>query len=153
MALHQPYMTNDGYIMEYHPEHPRSDGSGYVFAHIVAYENHTGTTVPNGYVVHHINCMKTDNSPQNLVMLTRREHTILHHKGKKRCGETKKKLSVWAKARLSDSSKHPLFKALDIEAIKKDRASGMEVRDICKKYGICKYTYYKRIAGYRRKKK
>ncbi len=150
--LHQPYMTTGGYIMEYHPEHPRSDGNGYVFAHIVAYEKHTGTNVPDGYVVHHLNGIKTDNSPQNLVMLTRGDHTVLHHKGKKRGEETKKKLSMWAKDRLTDPSKHPLFKDLDIEAIKKDRASGMEVRDICKKYGISKYTYYKRITGYRRKK-
>lgn len=152
MLFHRPYITNDGYVMEYHPNHPRADKRGYVFAHIVAYESHTGERVPEGYVVHHINGIKTDNYPKNLVMLTREEHTILHHVGKKRSKETKAKLSSWAKERLSDPSKHPMFKPLDIEAIKKDRASGMDVKAICKKYGISKYTYYKRITGYRRKK-
>ena len=38
MAFHRPYMTNKGYVMEYHPNHPRADKKGYVFAHIVAYE-------------------------------------------------------------------------------------------------------------------
>ena len=152
MTLRQPYITTKGYVMEYHPDHPRSDKNGYVFAHIVAYENHTGPKVPDGYVVHHANGTKTDNSPQNLVMMTRKEHTIFHHKGRKRSEETKKKLSTWAKERLSDPSKHPKFIPLDTEAIKKDRASGMDVKSICEKYGICQYTYYKRITGYRRKK-
>ena len=152
MATHQPYMSKNGYIMEYHPDHPRSDKGGYVFAHIVAYEQYTGTTVPTECVVHHINGIKTDNSPQNLIMLTRKEHTILHHTGKKRSDETKYKQSVWAKTRLSDPSRHPLFIPLDIDAIKKDRTEGMTVKEICNKYGISKYTYYTRTTGYRRKK-
>lgn len=152
MAFHRPYMTNKGYVMEYHPNHPRADKKGYVFAHIVAYEKHTGTRVPEGFVVHHINGLKTDNSPPNLALLTREEHTILHHIGQKRSKETKAKISVWAKARLSDPSNHPRFLPLDIEAIKSDRASGLSVSEICKKYGISKYTYYTRIRGYRRKK-
>jgi hypothetical protein len=145
-------MTNKGYIVEYHPDHPRSDKRGFVFAHIVAFEKYTGITVPEGYVVHHVNGKKTDNSPQNLVMMTREDHTILHHKGKKRCEETKKKISVRAKSRLSDPSRHPLFIPLDIEAIKRERAEGMGVSRICKKYGISRYTYYTRVMGYRRKK-
>ena len=152
MALHSPYTNKKGYVLEYHPEHPRSDSSGYVLAHIVAYEKYTGTTIPDGYVIHHINGTRNDNSPQNLVMMTRKEHTILHHTGQKRSKETKQKLSTWARDRLSDPSRHPMFIPLDIEAIKKDRTDGMKVKDICKKYGISKYTYYKRLTGYRRKK-
>ena len=152
MVLHRPYITNCGYVMEYHPDHPRADKRGYVFAHIVAYENHAGERVPDGYVVHHINGIKTDNSPKNLVMLTREEHTILHHVGKKRSKETKAKLSSWAKERLKTPSNHPRYLPLDEEAIKADRASGLDVKQICQKYGISKYTYYKRITGYRRKK-
>lgn len=150
MAFHRPYKTNKGYVMEYHPDHPRADKKGYVFAHIVAYEKHVGTRVPDGYVVHHINGLKSDNSPQNLAMITREEHTILHHIGKKRSKETKAKLSVWAKARLSDPSKHPRFLPLDIEAIKADRTAGLSISEICKKYGISKYTYYTRTTSYRR---
>lgn len=152
MALHQPYITIKGYVMEYHPDHPRADKRGYVFGHIVAYENHTGKRVPEGYVVHHINGLKTDNSPQNLEMMSREEHTIFHHKGKKRSAETKKKLSTWAKERLTNPSNHPRYLPLDIEAIKIDRASGLSIKQICQKYGISKYTYYTRITGYRRKK-
>jgi hypothetical protein len=152
MATRQPYMNKNGYILEYHPDHPRSDGYGYVFAHIVAYERYTGTTVPVECVVHHINGTKTDNSPQNLVMMTRRDHTILHHTGQKRSKETKANLSAWAKARLSDPTRHPQYLHLDIDAIKADRVSGLSVKQICQKYGISKYTYYTRTTNYRRKK-
>jgi predicted DNA-binding protein (UPF0251 family) len=152
MALHQPYMTNKGYVMEYHPEHPRANKRGYVFAHIVAYEKHTGSGIPDDCVVHHINGVKTDNAPQNLVLMTRKDHTIFHHTGQKRSEETKEKISKWAKERLRVPSNHPMFLPLDIEAIKLDHALGMSVKQICKKYGISRYTYYSRITGYRRKK-
>jgi hypothetical protein len=153
MALHQPYITSNGYVVEYHPQHPRADKKGYVFAHIVEYEKHTGARVPEHCVVHHINGIKTDNRPQNLVMMTRKEHVVFHHTGQKRSAETKGKISRWAKERLTDPSNHPRYLPLDIEAIKADRASGLEVKEICRKYGISKYTYYTRITGYRRKKK
>jgi hypothetical protein len=139
-------------MLEYHPEHPRADRSGFVFAHIIAYEKHNGVRVPSDFIVHHINGIKTDNSPENLVMMTREEHNILHHTGKKRSKETKNKISERAKTRLSNPSNHPRFLPLDIAAIETDRDTGMMVKQICKKYGISKYTYYARVTGYRRKK-
>lgn len=151
MAFHQPYLTNKGYVMEYHPDHPRADKKGYVFAHIVAYERHTGTRVPKGFAVHHVNGIKTDNKPENLIVLTVGEHSILHNKMRKLSEKTKAKISAKAKARLSDPSKHPLYISLDIDAIKRDRTAGLSVAEICKKYGICQYTYYTRVKGYRRK--
>ncbi len=151
MAFHPPYMTNKGYVMEYHPDHPRADKKGYVFAHIVAYEKHTGTKVPKGFAVHHINGIKTDNEPKNLIMLSVGEHSILHNKMRKHSEETKKKISARVKERLSVPSNHPKFLPLDIEAIKSDRTLGLTVSEICKKYGISKSTYYARITGYRRK--
>ena len=152
MALHRPYMNRGGYVLEYHPEHPRADKRGYVFAHIVAYERHTNTMVPKGFVVHHINGCKTDNEPKNLIMLSVGEHSTLHNKMRKHSEATKAKMSAKAKARLSDPSRHPLYIPLDINAIKADRTSGLSVPEICKKYGISQYTYYTRIKGYRRKK-
>lgn len=150
--MHHPYTTKRGYVMEYHPEHPRSDARGYVFAHIVAYEKYHKTSVPEGFVVHHINEIKTDNSPQNLALVSRKDHTVMHHLGKKRSAETKAKISTWAKTRLSDPTKHPMFKPLDEAAVKKERMAGVSVKEICHKYGISKYTYYTRITGYRREK-
>jgi hypothetical protein len=145
-------MTNKGYVMEYHPDHPRADKKGFVFAHIVAYEKHTGTRVPEGFVVHHINGVKTDNEPKNLIMMSAGEHTTHHNKMRRLSEETKAKISSKTKMRMSDPSNHPSFLPLDIEAIKADRASGLSVKQVCQKHGICKSTYYARITGYRRKK-
>lgn len=152
MAFHKPYMNRKGYAMEYLPDHPRADKRGLVLAHIIAYEKHTGTRVPEGYVIHHINGVKTDNRPENLTMLTVSEHTILHNRVRKYSAETKLKLSHKAKERLKDPTNHPLYLSLDIDAVKADRIAGMSVKDICQKYGFCKATYYTRITGYRRKK-
>ena len=151
MALHKPYMNRKGYALEYLPDHPRADKRGFVLAHIIAYEKHTGTRVPDGCVVHHINGLKTDNRPENLTMMTASEHTAMHNMLRKYSDKTKAKMSATAKARLRNPTNHPRYLSLDIEAIKADRDTGMSVKDVCQKYGICKSTYYARITGYRRK--
>lgn len=152
MALHKPYKTRQGYVMEYHPDHPRADKRGFVFAHIIAYEKFKGTRVPDGYVIHHINGLKADNRPENLAMLSVGEHTAMHNILRKPTAETKKKISIKTKERLKDPMNHPRYLPLDIDAINSDRALGMSVKQICQKHGISRYTYYSRITGYRRKK-
>ena len=152
MESKRPYKTSKGYVMEYCPDHPRADKRGYVFSHIVAYENHIGTRVPEGYAVHHINGIKTDNDPSNLTMMPHGEHTILHHLGRKASKETREKISARSKERLSIPSNHPRFRPLDVESMKADRASGMTVKEVCQKYGICRATYYDKITNYRREK-
>lgn len=151
MGVRKPYKTRKGYLVEYHPGHHHADNRGRVFAHIVAYENHTGVTVPDGYVVHHINGIKTDNRPENLMMMTSSEHTAMHNSMRKLSDETKAKMTAKAKERLSNPSNHPCYLSLDVEAIKADRLSGLTVKQICEKYNICKNTYYSRTEGYRRK--
>ena len=141
----------DGYVLIYMPEHPRSRKNR-VQEHIVVWEAANKRPVPNGYVIHHINGIKTDNRIDNLCLMSRKEHIILHNKLRKHSEETKSKLSIKAKERLRNPTKHPLYLSLDIDAINADRAAGMSVKNICQKYGICKYTYYTRITDYRRKK-
>jgi hypothetical protein len=152
MAFHKPYKTNKGYVMEYHPDHPRANNRGYVMQHIIAYEKHTGTMVQEGFAVHHINGLKGDNRPENLALMTVGEHSTMHNLLRTHSEKTKSKLSIKAKERLSDPTKHPRYLPLDIEAIRADRDSGMDVKHICQKYGISKYTYYTRTTNYRREK-
>jgi hypothetical protein len=78
MALHQPHLTGSGYVEEYHPEHHRANKKGYALAHIVVYEKYYNIKVPEGYVVHHINGIKSDNRPENLLVLGVNEHHKLH---------------------------------------------------------------------------
>ena len=65
------YMDNKGYWFD------RKYGS----LHRYIYTQHNGT-IPEGYIVHYDNENKLDNSPKNLIAMTRGEHQKLHHKGK-----------------------------------------------------------------------
>lgn len=48
--------------------------------HIFVMEEHIGHKIPDGYVVHHIDGDKSNNSIENLVMLTVAEHNNAHAK-------------------------------------------------------------------------
>ena len=69
------------------------------YLHRLIYEDHYGE-IPKGYIVHHKNGNKLDNSIDNLELMTLEEHTIHHSKGnkywlgKKHSIETKHKLRV-----------------------------------------------------------
>lgn len=61
----------------------RSDGhpkarSGYVAEHILIAEDTIGRFLKNGEIVHHIDCDKKNNSPDNLSVLTRAQHSSAH---------------------------------------------------------------------------
>ena len=79
--------------------HPRADQFGYVMEHIVVAENQIGRFIGCDEVVHHINGIKDDNRIENLQVMERGEHTILHHTGSKRSSGTKKKISDKRKLR------------------------------------------------------
>ena len=75
------------------PMHPRADKYGYVMEHIYVWECVNGTSVPPDCVIHHLNGVKDDNRAENLTLMTRAEHTRLHHIGAHRSDETKRKIS------------------------------------------------------------
>ena len=74
-------LNHNGYIEVYKPNHHRSRGNGYVFEHILIAEKTFNRKLTSEEIVHHINEIKTDNSPSNLEILTRGEHTTRHRKG------------------------------------------------------------------------
>lgn len=63
-----------GYIRLYKPDHPRQH-NGYIFEHIVVWEEAHNQPLPDGWVVHHLNGIKDDNRPKNLLALPRRGHS------------------------------------------------------------------------------
>lgn len=69
----------DGYVKAYCPLHPFSC-DGYVFLHRVLMEQKIGRYLNRNEVVHHINQIKTDNRIENLMLMTRSEHSSLHMK-------------------------------------------------------------------------
>ena len=60
-------------------DHPRADRHGYVYEHLLVAEETLGRKVLKGEVVHHINCVKEDNRPENLfVCKSSQEHFLIH---------------------------------------------------------------------------
>lgn len=136
--------NKDGYVLIYMPEHPRAVKNR-VFEHIVVWEKEHNMTIPDGYVVHHINGIKNDNRIENLLMMSVSEHIVLHHTNKKRSAETRRKISEKQINRLKDPRNHPKYKEVPIDDIVRLIESGETVKNVCQKYNICKCTYYKKL--------
>lgn len=60
--------------------------------HRLIYEEEYGK-IPDGCIIHHIDGDKLNNDISNLTVMTPSEHTILHHTGRKRSDESKRKMS------------------------------------------------------------
>jgi len=61
------FIIKKGYKKILIPDHPRADGKGYVFEHIIILEAKLGRPLKNGEVTHHIDENKLNNSPENLM--------------------------------------------------------------------------------------
>ena len=79
-------ISNGDYLMTQAPVgYPGKIVKGhYAYDHHVAWWLKTGIAVPKGYVVHHINGDRKDNSPDNLECLSNSEHVRQHQKPAKR---------------------------------------------------------------------
>ena len=85
--------TSKGYVQVLQPENHRADTNGYVMEHIYVWEQKTGLPVPDNCVIHHLNGVKDDNRIENLCMMERGAHTIMHHTGTHLSEEARKKIS------------------------------------------------------------
>lgn len=61
------------YMETYSPEHDRAV-RGYVLQHILVWEKEHNKKLPEGYVIHHLNGIKYDNRPENLLAVPRSKH-------------------------------------------------------------------------------
>ena len=58
-----------------------NDGSGWKWTHRRVAEKKLGKQIYPGYEVQHINGIKTDNRPSNLIVLSKAKHRAIHIKG------------------------------------------------------------------------
>lgn len=69
---------SDGYIIVFTPTHPQATKDGYRLEHLLVAEEMIGRPLVSGEVVHHINGIKDDNRPENLMVMTAGNHMRYH---------------------------------------------------------------------------
>jgi hypothetical protein len=67
------HLHPQGYWRVYQPNHHRAIG-GYVWEHILVWEQANHKELPKDWVIHHLNGIRTDNRPENLVAMPRAGH-------------------------------------------------------------------------------
>ena len=85
--------SGDGYVSIYYPDYPSSTKEGRVLEHVYIMEQYLGRQLLPDECVHHKNhinesictpSVRTDNRLENLVLMTRSEHTRLHMEERKK---------------------------------------------------------------------
>lgn len=71
-------ITGERYIFVRKLGHPRSRTNGYVGQHVLNLEEKLGRYLTDDEVCHHINEIRWDNRPENLQVMTFREHSRYH---------------------------------------------------------------------------
>ena len=65
------FVAGNGYVRLFKPDYPQSDKRGYVMEHRFVLEQKLGRPLNANEVGHHLNGMKRDNRPENLISLSR----------------------------------------------------------------------------------
>ena len=69
-----------GYRMIHMPHHPKAQKPrGYILEHRIIPEAYLGRVLDDDETVHHIDKMKLNNFPENLAVLSRKDHTRFHN--------------------------------------------------------------------------
>jgi len=76
-----------GYIMIYNKNYPHKSKRKYIFEHRIIWEQYHNKKLSKNMVIHHLNGIKDDNRPKNLVAMKNGEHVHQTEPYKKRIRE------------------------------------------------------------------
>lgn len=68
------HKRTDGYIVLHLPDHPLANHIGNVYEHRLVWEQTHKKKIPKGWHIHHLNGIKSDNRPENLVATSKKNH-------------------------------------------------------------------------------
>ncbi len=105
--------------------------------HVLLMEQALGRKLTADEVVHHLNENKKDNRLENLTVMTRAEHTILHRKGARYTPESVQKM------REAHRGKPGAGRKLDEESVKaivRGLTEGKSLRSLAKEHGVSPKT-------------
>lgn len=91
-------ISRRGYNAVHMPKHYRATKQGYVMEHLLVWERVHQRRLPKGYLIHHLNGIKTDNRPQNLIAMKKGEHINQTSPYKKRVRELEAEVNILQKA-------------------------------------------------------
>lgn len=78
----KPVRYLNGYRLLYRPDYQSSmkcdNWVGYVYEHIYVIENQIGRKLKKWEVIHHLDCNRSNNRKENLIILNRGDHSKLH---------------------------------------------------------------------------
>lgn len=87
-----------GYTMVWNPTHLRAGTNGYVREHILVWEQIHNKPLPKGWVIHHLNGIKSDNRPENLIALPDKKHIRILSAKAQRIRELEAKVKLLERA-------------------------------------------------------
>ena len=67
--------------------HPRANSKDRILEHIWIWEEAHGKPLPKGWIIHHLNGIKDDNRPKNLMALPNKKHYLVLQAKAKRIQE------------------------------------------------------------------
>lgn len=104
-------------------------------------EQFIGRKLSSNEVVHHINGNKRDNRLENLVIIPRKQHSLMHRKGKPLSDVSKDKIQKTNRANVFNM-RHTHVTP-DIIVFIRENAHKMKQKDMAEALGISKYAVYR----------
>ena len=67
-------LSSNGYILIYKPDYYKPMNGVYVYEHRLVWEEYHQKRLPKNWIVHHLNGIKDDNRPENLLAMPKGKH-------------------------------------------------------------------------------